>query len=157
MQTAKILTAPSINTDTFNVQVVSALPNGHFLSPRISVLILDYSATILSVEYIDPLQAYPVEDGIEVVWATATEFNCEKFEVERSNSSLVFENIQTVKGNGNSNTYHLYKIKDTRPYNGANYYRIKEIDYDGHYQYSKIINAHFEHFKVNVYPNPLTR
>ena len=110
---------------------------------------------LLPVEFTDPLQAYLVKGGIEVIWATATEKNCDRFEVERSGDGVYFDKIKTIQGSGNSSIYHLYKFMDIRPLNGQNYYRIKEIDFDGNYHFSKIVSAKYEFKEVNIYPNPV--
>lgn len=126
-----------------------------------SITILPFSFTQITAEtplpvgFTDPLQAYVVKDWIEVVWATESETNCDRFEVERSGEGLHFQKIGTVKSGGNSSSYRLYKTRDTRPLNGLNYYRIKEIDFDGHYEYSRIVVARFEAVAPNIYPNPV--
>ncbi|MDZ4682731.1 MAG: T9SS type A sorting domain-containing protein [Saprospiraceae bacterium] len=154
LQTSKLLSASSLSQDTFMTTSVAPLPNGNYQSPHASILILDYAATVLSVEYADPLRAYPVKAGIQVEWATAREANCDRFEVESSSDGTLFSKIKTVKGNGSTNAYHLYKITDTAPFNGLNYYWIKQIDFDGAFRYSKIIAASYEAFEISIYPNP---
>lgn len=125
-----------------------------------SITILPFSftqitaETPLPVEFADPLQAKKVNGGIEVMWATETENNCDKFEVERSGGAGIFEKIKTVKGSGNSSSYRLYKITDTRPLNKHNYYRIKQIDFDGRYKYSRIVAAQYENPVAKIFPNP---
>ena len=111
---------------------------------------------VLPIEFTDPLQAYRVKGGIEVVWATETETNCDRFEVERSEEGLHFKKVHTVDGSGNSSSYRLYKIKDTQPLNGQNYYRIKEIDFNGSYEYSRIVAAQYEYPIIKIYPNPVS-
>jgi photosystem II stability/assembly factor-like uncharacterized protein len=110
----------------------------------------------LSVEFADPIRAYKVKGGNEVEWATATEQNCSHFEIERSKNGIDFNKITSVSGHGSTNKYHRYSAFDHHPFDGINYYRIKEIDLDGKYIYSKILAVQNDHFTVNIYPNPST-
>jgi hypothetical protein len=97
-------------------------------------------------------------------WKTATEVNNYGFEIERSlvtghQSLAKWEKIGFVQGNGNSNSPKMYEFTDKHPMSGKNFYRLKQIDNDGNYEYSHevevdIKNApdNFEFF--NNYPNP---
>lgn len=51
---------------------------------------------------------------------------------------------------------HTYNHADNNPFNGLNYYRIKQTDFDGQYSYSTIKSIDFTQSKVffDVYPNP---
>lgn len=102
--------------------------------------------------------ALQVEEGIELVWHTATEIDNEKFVVERSADGLAFEAIDEVAGNGDSEDIIEYRYTDTEPLSGANYYRLKQIDYDGDFEYSPIVLAEavIEDQEWVVYPNPFT-
>ncbi|MEP7164959.1 MAG: hypothetical protein ABI741_09695 [Ferruginibacter sp.] len=76
-------------------------------------------------------------------WATVTEINSSHFEVERSIDSRNFENIGNVNANGNSNTHIAYVLTDNYPQLGVNYYRLKMVDKDGQFEYSKIVSVNF--------------
>ena len=58
------------------------------------------------------------------------------FEIERSLDARKFETIGEIKGAGTSNGDHHYSFMDESPVSGMNYYRIKQIDFDGKYSYS---------------------
>ena len=107
---------------------------------------------------------------VNLNWETATEVNNYGFEVERlssdagessfnsHSSSLEFETIGFVQGNGNSNSPQDYSFVD-KPIGGTKYkYRLKQIDNDGNYEYSKEIEAELEapkeFFLAQNYPNP---
>ena len=87
-------------------------------------------------------------------WATATELNVEKFEIERSSDGSNFTTIgfQNAFGQG-SNTYHS---NDNAPTTGNNYYRLKILDRDGTFSYSKVfsVNINSNATAKIVYPNP---
>jgi len=73
-------------------------------------------------------------------WTTVTETNCNYFDVERSNDGNHFSSIGNVQGAGNSTSSNNYTFNDENPFPGVNYYRLKQMDYDGNYQYSSVIN-----------------
>jgi len=91
-----------------------------------------------------------------ITWTTATEENNSRFDVERSNDSKNYSVIATVKGNGTTSLAHNYKVTDSKPLNGDNYYRIKQYDADGKYQVSDIRALKFvlQQALINVFPNP---
>ncbi|MBL7700484.1 MAG: hypothetical protein JNK79_20125 [Chitinophagaceae bacterium] len=73
-----------------------------------------------------------------VEWNTAEEYNVNHFEVERKdNNNNSFTKITEVPAH-NSFSNH-YEIEDHLPLEGTAYYRIKSVDRDGKYQYSKIV------------------
>ena len=80
------------------------------------------------------------------------EINATHFEIERSISgSNNFIRIGTVA----ANTTTQYKYTDASPVNGKNYYRLKIVDTDGKYEYSKIVSATLNNGNtISVYPNP---
>ncbi len=110
----------------------------------------------LDVKFSEQLKAYQFNNGINVDWATASEINCDHFEIERSNNAIDFEIIATVKGQGLSSTSHSYSIYDAQPILGTNYYRIKEIDKDGKYTYSRVVSADYDKFEFKMSPNPVS-
>jgi len=91
-------------------------------------------------------------DMIQLSWSTLSEINNEKFEIQRTKDGKYFETIGEVKGNGDSSSKLDYTFTDERPYNGINYYRLKQIDFDGAYEYSTLIAVEKTDFTLRVYP-----
>jgi hypothetical protein len=90
-------------------------------------------------------------------WATSDEVNSDRFEVERSFDNKSWHLLGEVQANGNSNTPKNYHFTDDSPANGDNYYRLKMIDIDGKFEYSKHRSLVFDGLEsVSVYPNPTT-
>lgn len=90
-------------------------------------------------------------------WATAVEINNEFFNVERSEDGMHFENIGKVDGIGNSNEITNYSFVDLNPYNGFSYYRLKQTDFDGKFEYSALallIRDEQLNTFIQFYPNP---
>ena len=77
-------------------------------------------------------------NSVQLKWATLSEQNNSHFEVEKSKDGIVFLNIGNRAGFENSNTLRNYFFYDDEPYNGSNYYRLKQIDFDGNFTYSTI-------------------
>lgn len=90
-------------------------------------------------------------------WQTASELNNMGFEIERSDDGTDWETINSVQGNGTTNIIQSYSFIDNRPLVGYNYYRLKQIDYDGKFEYSDIQSVLLGDIKqanMQVYPNP---
>lgn len=88
-------------------------------------------------------------------WKTATETHNEYFEIERSQDAISFEKIGRVQGTGNSNSLRLYEWQDEKPIKGLNYYRLKQVDINGNYQYSDITQViNTQQKNTVIYPNP---
>ena len=77
--------------------------------------------------------------GILLDWATASEIQVNRFEIERSNDGSLYEKIGTIQAAGNSNTNKYYSFTDLLPFNTDNYYRLKMVDDDGKYSYSNVV------------------
>jgi hypothetical protein len=100
-----------------------------------------------------------IENKVIINWATMTETNNNFFAIERSSDGFNFEIIATIKGAGNSTSTIKYQTIDHNPLSGINYYRLKQVDFDGKYQDSKIISVKtfFSENTLTVYPNPVTQ
>lgn len=96
------------------------------------------------------------DNKTKLVWATAVEENANRFEIERSINGLDFKKIGSLNCNGNSNRLVHYSFFDIEPLAGNNFYRLKQIDNDGKFIYSKIISVmnSGEKSEFKVYPNP---
>ncbi len=94
--------------------------------------------------------------GVSVNWETASEINNDHFDIERSRDGEHFEKIGIKTGGGNSTINLFYSQYDPNPYSGINYYRLKQVDFDGTFKYSDkvyvVVNP--EAGMVSVYPNP---
>lgn len=91
-------------------------------------------------------------------WATASEFNSDYFEVLRSDNGVDFESIGKVEAAGFSAAKLEYSLVDELPLEGDNYYRLKQVDFDGTTEFFRIVNLSFESSKATTeliaYPNP---
>ena len=97
------------------------------------------------------------ENEVRLNWATSMEINCSRFIVQRSFDGIFFTDVQTIAGNGSTNLYHSYSSTDQFNYMyGSNiYYRLKQIDFDGKENFSKIIVLKVPKYSHTIIsPNP---
>lgn len=96
-----------------------------------------------------------LDGGVRLSWETLTEQNTSHFVLERSGDGHSFSPIGQVKAAGNTNTATNYSFQDAHPGAGSNYYRLKVMDRDGQFSYSKVINiVNPKTVQVELYPNP---
>lgn len=100
-------------------------------------------------------QSEATQEGISLSWQTSEETNNSHFEVERSSDARSFEAIGRIDGRGNSTENQSYTFTDLAPRLGLNYYRLKQVDFDGASEYSRMIVAQYNGSGTfRVYPNP---
>jgi hypothetical protein len=87
-------------------------------------------------------------------WSTAREYNNKGFEVEKSTDGQSFTDIGFVEGNGSTKNISNYTFSDPKMISGDNYYRLKQIDLDGNFNYSSVIKLEFDNFAWSVLGNP---
>jgi hypothetical protein len=96
-----------------------------------------------------------------ISWETASEINNAFFTVEKSQNMTDFYEISRVIGAGNSNRYLSYSVTDYELFGGYNYYRLKQVDFDGKATTYQAVSVNCSQIdivipNVVVYPNPFT-
>ncbi|MEH0157247.1 hypothetical protein V6R21_24250 [Limibacter armeniacum] len=97
--------------------------------------------------------------NVMLTWATASEVNNDYFEIQRSTDGKNFEIIGSVNGNGNSQARIDYEFIDTEAPKSTIYYRLKQVDYNGQFEYYPLIiksDAARELSILNLSGNPVT-
>ena len=95
---------------------------------------------------------------VELKWVTASENNSHLFEIEKSINGIDFDVITTTKAAGESIELLNYTEYDRSPTQGLSYYRLKQIDNDGTYNYSNTVSVVYgSKSKVKLIPNPSNR
>ncbi|MEO9871682.1 T9SS type A sorting domain-containing protein [Ekhidna sp.] len=92
-------------------------------------------------------------------WVTAQEINNDHFDIEYSNDGIDFLKVGEVEGNGTVSSVSDYAFTHRDLNAGFNFYRLKQVDFDGAFEYSEIKRVSvgaFEDISVSVYPNPST-
>ncbi|GLU56147.1 ice-binding family protein [Dyadobacter frigoris] len=88
-------------------------------------------------------------------WTTTAETNSDRFEIQRSNNGKVWNQLATITAKGESTVLSSYQYTDAKPENGTNLYRLKMIDKDETFAYSRIQSTEFKMLaKTELYPNP---
>lgn len=112
-------------------------------------------ALLLPVELIR-FEGRALQDRNELIWTTASEYNNDYFEVQRSTDLIDWEVIKQVDGLGSSQNETTYMANDAeRPY-GTAYYRLRQVDFNGESELSHVISmSHFQKLDLMaVFPNP---
>jgi len=111
----------------------------------------------LPVEWLS-FEAKSIDNQVVVLdWATATEFENDYFDIQRSTDGKDFESIGEVASMGSGAKELNYEFTDNLPYLGTNYYRLKQVDRDGTAEFSEIKTVVIQGDQpfVTVYPNPV--
>jgi len=96
--------------------------------------------------------------NVNLTWTTATEINNAGFEVERKSTSSNWQKIGFVNGNGTTTEKQTYSFTDKSVTEGNYSYRLKQVDFNGVFEYSNFIEVNVlnpDKFELNQnYPNP---
>jgi hypothetical protein len=102
--------------------------------------------------------ANAVKDEVKLNWATATETNNQGFQVEKMNADGTFEQIGYLAGFGTTTEPKAYSFTDSKLDAGTYTYRLKQIDFDGSFEYSDVVEVEVSIPAVYAleqnYPNP---
>ncbi|HRE41667.1 MAG TPA: SBBP repeat-containing protein [Ignavibacteria bacterium] len=145
------------NLDSANVIILIDSGNNGSIDDTISIL----NEFELPVELISFTSSVSKRD-VNLNWTTSMELNNSGFEIERKYISDINSNwskITFIQGNGNSSTPINYSYKDRALNSGAYMYRLKQIDYNGNFEYfelsSEVVVGVPEKFDLSQnYPNP---
>jgi photosystem II stability/assembly factor-like uncharacterized protein len=103
---------------------------------------------------------YSVSDNnVNLKWITTSETNNQGFEIYRSDNNADWKKIGFVNGKGNTNTQTVYNYSDKNLNKGKYTYRLKQIDFNGNYEYftlagSVTVEAPHNYLLTQNYPNP---
>ncbi len=95
-------------------------------------------------------------ERVRLNWATASESNSDYFQIERSTDLKEFSPLGRITSAGESRKLIEYSFLDEAPLPGVNYYRLKQVDKDRAFEYSKIIAVSPQNTSSRfvIYPNP---
>lgn len=137
-----------------------------FVNSTTGVIVGDFGTILRTVDAGLPVELTSFTSAVSknqvtLKWKTATEVNNYGFEIERSETNTlaaIWMKHGFVEGNGNSNSEKDYQFTDTPEKPGKYYYRLKQLDTDGQFEYSKVIEAEIVNPAtirlLNNYPNP---
>ncbi|MEO1216161.1 MAG: LamG-like jellyroll fold domain-containing protein [Bacteroidota bacterium] len=108
----------------------------------------------LPVEFLS-FKALNTSEGISLDWETTQEINNSGFEVQFSTDLDNWEELGFVEGKGAVTEINSYNFLHNNPKKGQNYYRLKQIDINGAFDYSEMVSVYSSGLGVlNIYPNP---
>ncbi len=98
-------------------------------------------------------------DIVNLYWNTAAEYQVKKIIIERSKDGISYQQLTEVLPKGSSTVGAAYSTADIYPFSGISFYRLKIIDTDGRFEYSKIISIQMpvkEFGITQLFPNPVS-
>ena len=116
-----------------------------------------YQNAFLPVELFFFDAAY-IKKNVQLQWETASELNNEGFEIEHSLDNRSWKKAAFIQGHGTTLQAQSYSYKHQSPPAGINYYRLKQMDFDGTFEYSKIVSVKVEREDgtFTLFPNPVS-
>lgn len=135
------------NSNATNVHKVSFSTSGSTGSCAASLPVefLSFEASVLS------------SNEVVLDWATASELNNAYFEVLRSADGQSWVSTQSIDGAGTTSEIQNYQVRDEIPFQGVLYYQLKQIDYNGDFSFSEVLEVEVgleEALQLVAYPNP---
>ncbi len=97
------------------------------------------------------------DNEVKVTWQTASESQNKGFDIERSTDGSRFEKIGFVAGKGTTSETQNYSFED-KSASGLVYYRLKQLDFDGRFEYSHVlvVDNKSKEDRFVVAPNPVS-
>lgn len=140
--------ATSLGSNVYQFAGVTAIANAR----RFTLATTNITQTPLPVKLIS-FTASVSGSIVNLDWKTASEVNNDYFQVQRSANGKDWQDLTRVKGAGNSYESITYNTVDQSPYHGTSYYRLKQVDFDGKYEYSIVESVSLNYPNV-LFPNP---
>lgn len=143
--------------DPTNIGSVAIRQGTNTPSGRIDGIRIGNAWGIIPVELIS-FTANSYANIVSLNWSTATELNNLGFEIERKSENSDWKTIAFIKGAGTTSSIQKYSFVDKNLYSGKYFYRLKQIDFDGKFEYSNSIEVDVVgilKFELEQnYPNP---
>lgn len=159
----------TVSGNSLSINPITIADNGNYTIKRFIEIAGCKDTTIQIYNLVAPSCILPVElvyfnvdclDNQQLFsWQTASELNNNYFEIEQSTDAINFKTIGKIyTKNGNANFIQNYRFTYTNDNNNCIYFRLKQVDNDGHYSYSKVVvkNCNFIKNYITIYPNPAT-
>jgi hypothetical protein len=119
---------------------------------------VDNTGGVVPVTFVNIKASQDANNTIQVGWANATEFNINRYVIERSSDGINFSPATMVSPKENNGLYNSYTWTDVAPFNGNNFYRIKAVEQSSTINYSTIVKVDIgsANSGIAIYPNPVT-
>ncbi|HRH38591.1 MAG TPA: T9SS type A sorting domain-containing protein, partial [Flavobacteriales bacterium] len=118
-----------------------------------------YSATtlctLLPIELIE-FNAHAEANSVLLDWSTGSEMNNDHFAIERSTDATNWVELGSLQGAGNHVGLLRYTYEDDAPLSGTNYYRLRQVDFDGTFTMSNVRAVDMQGASdIVLWPNPV--
>lgn len=107
--------------------------------------------------HLSSFRSLPQTHAIQLRWSTSSEINNSHFEVERSANGADWDMLGKVNGHGTTSVPREYVFEDPTPLAGLNYYRLRQVDFDGTFAFSPVVVESMESLDagaLQVWPVP---
>ncbi|GAB5527676.1 MAG: hypothetical protein Roseis2KO_55480 [Roseivirga sp.] len=96
-------------------------------------------------------------DYVDLRWETAEEIDNSHFTIYKSQDGKDWKELEMIAGKGTTLERQLYTYRDMNPYRGRSYYRLKQIDFNGTYEFFEILSVILESTDTEpeIFPNPV--
>jgi hypothetical protein len=142
------------STSTFNFTINGNA--GSAADDRFRIVFTASAAGPLAVTY-KTIKAYQVGKDIAIDWTVENEINISKYDVEKSTDGTNFTRVNTTIAKGASGIID-YNLIDNKVLEGNNFYRIKNYNQGGSFDYSSVVLVKLgkSGASISIYPNPVT-
>ncbi len=145
----------SIDGPLDEVTIVATKASNSNSTVTTAIYALRYCNFLLPIE-LAKFEARASKADAEINWVTASESNNDYFEVEHSTDGVSFTRLTFIQGAGFSDVPVSYQYRHKNIPDGDNFYRLKQIDFDGSHTYSEIAHVHQENSsQLEIFPNPV--
>jgi hypothetical protein len=149
---SQAITVPNVATTTARIRVECVFANYSFFDISNTNFTITFNP--IPVSLFD-FTARADKSQVRAQWQTSQEINSQSFIVERATDGNQFTAIGSVAAAGNTDVVKRYQFTDSDPQTGLNYYRLKMIDRDASFTYSKVAVVKFNpEFDLVISPNP---
>jgi hypothetical protein len=112
--------------------------------------------TPLPVTLISFTASVQPDNTVLLNWSTSQEVNNKYFYIERAEKGTDFTQIGEVDGKGTTSDIQSYSFTDLNPIQGLNFYRLKQVDIDGHFTFTPVVSVMIQNKSYfNIFPNPV--
>lgn len=140
---------------TWTLQIIDHFDSDAGQLENWGLRICTFSGTPLPVDLLRFIAKKGIGNTVALEWSTASEQNSAFFIIERSKDGSNYAEIGKLEAGNQPSTIQHYLFNDVKPVDGINYYRLKQVDKDGRFKYSGVVEVLIEsQRKYRIYPNP---
>ncbi|MCC6282219.1 MAG: T9SS type A sorting domain-containing protein [Saprospiraceae bacterium] len=157
------LTTGLLNSTAYTLEIYSTAPftydsgsGTHFNNASGSNFKMTFTTSAVLPVELTKFTASATNNNINLAWETASEHDNHFFEVQHATDGRNWRSIDRVfSQNGNAQYNQSYSFVDRRPATGSNYYRLRQVDIDGNFSFSNVVQVRLGLVpEVHVSPNP---